>query len=225
MNSKNENATDFEFRKSLKEESWYPYLKYFRVERYFTRPLASLVVRAVYNTKITPNHITYVSFYLGVLSGIFYCFGEPRYFIVAGILLQLSSVFDCADGMLARSKDICTRFGAYLDLFLDRIVDFFFIGGIVIGYFVYSGNLKFFIAGVFTLTLALLEMSLHYIIREFKKREKPGEAAAARGLIIFLIFVFSLLNRLDIIIWCLMAGAAITIFYKILHFPGLNRGE
>lgn len=225
MNNKNEHVTDFEFRKSLKEESWYPYLKYFRVERYFTRPLASLVVRAVYNTKITPNHLTYISFYLGVLSGIFYCFGEPLYFIIAGILLQLSSVFDCADGMLARAKDICTRFGAYLDLFLDRLVDFFAFGGMVTGYFVYSGNIKFFIAGIFALSLAFLEMSLHYIIREFKKREKPGEAAAARGLNIFLIFLASLINRLDMYIFGLLVGAAAVIFYKILHFPGLNREE
>lgn len=223
MKYKKKNSAKFHFRKSLKEESWYPYLRYFRVERYFTRPLASLIVRAVYNTTITPNHLTYVSFYLGVLSGFFYCFGEPLYFIIAGILLQLSSIFDCADGMLARSKDICTDYGAYLDLFLDLITNFFFLSGIVIGYYVYSGNLKFFITGVFTIALISLEWALHYLIRNFKKREKPGEASAARGLIIFIIFVFSLLNRLDIIIWALLIGVIINILYKVIHFPGLNR--
>lgn len=223
MNVKKKNVMMFDFRKSLKEESWYPYLQYFRVERYFTRPLASLIVRAVFHTSITPNHLTYISFYLGVLSGVFYCFGEPLYFIIAGILIQLSSVFDCADGMLARSKDMCTHYGAYLDLFLDRITDLFFFGGIVIGYYVYSGNITFFIAGIFAVALAFLEMTLHYVIRNYKKREKPGEAAAARGLIIFVIFILSLLNRLDIIIWALLVGVIIDISYKVLQFPGSNR--
>jgi phosphatidylglycerophosphate synthase len=223
MCKKKENTTNFKFQKSLKDDTWYPYLKYFRVERFFTRPLASLVVRAVYNSKITPNQLTYISFYLGILSGIFFCLGEPRYFIIAGILLQLSSIFDCADGMLARSKDMCTHFGAYLDLFLDRIVDFFSIGGIVIGYFLYSGNLQFFIAGIFTLGLFFLEMTLHYILQGFKKSKKTGECAAARGLINFLMFIFSLINRVDIIIWFFMIGIPINIFYKILHFTAADR--
>jgi len=223
MNRKKTQAAKFNFYKSLKEESWYPYLKYFRIERYFTRPAASLIVRAVYHTKITPNHLTYIAFYLGILSGVFFCFGEPLYFIIAGMLIQLSSVFDCADGMLARSKDMCTRFGAYLDLFLDRITDFFLLSGIVIGHFIYSGNLKFFMAGVFAVALAFLEMSLHYIIREYKKSEKPGEAVAARGLIIFLILVLSLLNRLDIIILAFLIGTIITISYKMIVFTGLKR--
>lgn len=218
MKPKKNNSHNFDFQKSLKEESWYPYLKHFRVERFFTRPLASLIVRAVYNTPITPNHLTYISFFFGVTGGILYCFGEPFYFIIAGIFIQFSSIFDCVDGMLARSKDMCTRFGTYLDLFLDRITDLFFLSGIVIGYYNYSGNLKFFITGAFMVNLAFLEMALHYIIRDFKKREKPAEAAAARGLIIFMIFILSLLNRLDIIILALLIGTVITIFYKVLHF-------
>jgi phosphatidylglycerophosphate synthase len=223
MKPKQKNSNNFNFRKSLKEEPWYPYLKYFRVERYFTRPLASLIVRVVFYTAITPNQLTYISFYLGVVGGIFYCFGEPFYFIIAGIFIQCSSIFDCADGMLARSKDMCTHFGTYLDLFLDRITDLFFLSGIVIGYYVYSGNLNFFIAGAFMVNLAFLEMALHYIIRDYQKREKPAEAAAARGLIIFLIFILSLVNRLDIIIITMLAGTVITIFYKVLNFRELKR--
>jgi archaetidylinositol phosphate synthase len=215
------NSRKFDFNKSLKTESWYPYLKYLRVERFFTRPIASLIVRLVYRTAITPNHLTYISFYLGILGGIFFCFGEPLYFIIGGILVQLHSVFDCADGMLARTKDMCTRFGAFLDLFLDRIADFVFWSGIVIGYYIYSGNLNFFIAGIFAVALAFLQMSLHYVIHIYKHCEKPGEAAAARGLIVFNIFVFSLLNRLDILILGFMIGALITTVYKIITFPRL----
>ena len=137
-------------------------------------------------------------------------------------MVQFSTVFDCADGMLARSKDMCTHFGAYLDLVLDRIVDFFIFGGIVIGHFVFSGNLKFLITGIFTTALVFLEMSLYYIIKNYKKREKTGETGGVKILIIFIIFIFSLLNRLDIFILLLLIGVSINIGYKVLTFLAAN---
>ena len=209
----------------MKNDTLFPYLKYLPIDRYIVRPVASLFAKVLYHTPFTPNQVTYFSFYLGVLSGVLYCFGEPRYFIIAGIILQFSLIFDCVDGMLARSKDMCTRFGAYLDIFLDRIVDFFFVGGIVIGYYVYSGNLKLLIAGIFTIALLFLEISLDYITREYNRREKSGEGAAVKSLFFVIAFLFTLLNRLDIFIIALLIAMIIIISLRVLTFPGLERKE
>ncbi|MFO7979651.1 MAG: CDP-alcohol phosphatidyltransferase family protein, partial [Candidatus Aminicenantes bacterium] len=153
-----ESATSkFDFQKSLKEISDYPFLKYLRVERYFTRPLASLITRAVYRTSITPNQLTYFSFFLGICSGISFYMGSYVFFVLGGILAQLSSIFDCADGMLARSKNLCSEYGAILDIFLDRIADFFVLGGVVIGYYRYSQNLTVLHIGLIALALYFLQ--------------------------------------------------------------------
>ena len=225
MNKNNSPSNQYSFKKSLKDESKYPYLKYLRVERYFTRPLASLIVRMVFKTSIIPNHLTYVSFFIGVTAGIIYCFGEPTYFLIAGILTQLTSVFDCADGQLARSKNMCTHYGTYLDLFLDRIAELFIFGGIVIGYYNYSHDFIYFMIGSFLVALYFLQVSLYYIMNNFKKTSKAGEAAAPRGLAVFVVFVFSVLNRLDILIWIFAVELVINISYKIMIMTGVKNRE
>ena len=223
MNTNKKESKGFEFRKAMKKDALFPFLKYVPVANYIYRPIASLVVRALFNTAITPTQVTYISFFLGILSGIFFCFGEPLYFIIAAILLQVSLVFDCADGMLARSKDMCTRFGGYLDLFLDRIVDFFVFTGIAIGHFVYSGNLKLFIAGVFATALAFLEISLDYITRNYDQRKKTGEGGAVKHIIVFFTSILSFVNRLDIFIFTLLITTIIIISVRVLTFPLLGR--
>ncbi|MHA1839340.1 MAG: CDP-alcohol phosphatidyltransferase family protein, partial [Candidatus Ranarchaeia archaeon] len=49
---------------------------------------------------VTANQITIFCFVLGLLGAIFYPFGYP---IVAGLLLQVSSILDGCDGEIARS--------------------------------------------------------------------------------------------------------------------------
>ncbi|MFC2155108.1 CDP-alcohol phosphatidyltransferase family protein [Acidobacteriota bacterium] len=222
MSKKKKNSNNFEFNKALKNDTLFPFVKYLPVDRYIVRPAASLFAKILFKTPITPNQVTIFSFYLGILSGVLYCFGEPRYFIIAGIILQFSLIFDCVDGMLARSKDMCTRFGAYLDIFLDRIVDFFFVSGIVIGHYVYSGNMKLLITGIFATALLFLEISLDYITRDYKQREKSGEGAAVKSLFFVIAFVFTLLNRLDIFIIALLIAMIIIISLRVLTFPGLE---
>jgi phosphatidylglycerophosphate synthase len=218
MNKEKKKKGMFSFKKSLKSDSKYPILNYFRVERYFTRPLASLIVRAVFNTRITPNQITWVSFFIAILSSAAFCMGQPTYFLVAGILVQLSSIVDCADGMLARSKEMCTPYGAYLDLFLDRITDFLIFSSINIGYFLYARDIKIFVIGAFSIALYFLQVSLYYLMKNYRKNDKLGEAAEERGLIIFVILVFSVLNRLDILIYALLLETALNVIIKFVMF-------
>ena len=218
MSEKEKKSNNFEFNKSKKKHNFYRYIKYLPVDEYIIRPIASLIVRAVYKTSITPNQLTFINFFFGILSGIAYCFGKPIYFIIGAILIQISLVFDCADGMLARAKDMCSHYGAYLDLLLDRIVDFFLFGGIVIGQYVYSGNLKLFIAGIFTVALLFLEISIFYVIQNYKKRETTGETGPAKSMVIFIIFIFSLINRLDIFMVALMIGICFNIIFKVIVF-------
>jgi CDP-L-myo-inositol myo-inositolphosphotransferase len=217
MLKKDDTSSKFDFQKSLKEVTPYPILDYFRVERYFTRPLASLIARAVYNTSITPNQLTYFSFFLGICSGISFFMGDYVFFVLGGILAQLSSIFDCSDGMLARSKKLCTEYGTYLDIFLDRIADFFIFGGGIIGYYRYSENWTVFLIGLIGLTLYFLQTTLYYLMIMYQSK-KTGLAAEARGLVIFALFVFSILNRLDLFITILAFLTVCNVVFKLINF-------
>ncbi len=219
---KKKKSDNFSFQNSLKEGPRYPIIHYLRIERYFTRPLASLIVRLIFKTKITPNHITVLAFILGIISAILFSLGEYKFFIAAGIFIQFSSVFDCADGMLARSKNMCTRYGAFLDLFLDRIADIIILSGISAGYFIYSGNSFFLLLSLLATVLYALQIILFYMIKMFRNKLTMGDSAEARGLLIFAILVFSVLNKLDILILIVLVQAVFSISVRTIIFYRLR---
>lgn len=214
----------FDFHRSLKEVTPYPILNYLRVERYFTRPVASLIVRAVYKTNITPNQLTYFAFFLGVCSGISFFMGHYAYFILGGILAQLSSVFDCADGMLARSKDLCSEYGGMLDIFLDRIADFFVLCGVVIGWFKFTANITLLHIGLITIALYFLQTTLYYLMIMYQSK-KTGLAAEARGFTVFVLLIFSVVKRLDLFVLILGIQTVFNVAFKLITYIRWGREQ
>ena len=201
----------YEFQKSMKSVSSYPFIhKYLPIDRYIIRPPASLLVRAVFNTSVTPNQLTVCSFLFGLAAGIAYLRGTPLSFVLGGFLVMISTVFDCSDGMLARGKNMTSRYGAYLDLFLDRIVDFAVLMGASFGFYKYTGNFRFLVFGLVTIGFYFLQVSLYYINNLYARSEKSGEGAEAKSLAVFCLFVFSLLRRPD--------GFLLGVF--LMAFPG-----
>jgi len=96
---------------------------------YLQRPVAGIVVRALYGTPITPNQLTIVSTFFGIAGGIFLAAAETH-FVAAALCFYLKDIFDSADGQLARAKKIYSRRGRFLDSIGDYIVDLFLFGGI-----------------------------------------------------------------------------------------------
>jgi phosphatidylglycerophosphate synthase len=186
-------AERFDYRKSLKNVRSYPFLhKYLPVDRFIVRPCASLLVRAVYRTRVKPNDLTLTSFFLALVAGLVYLGGKPIYYAVGGVLAMLSTIFDNADGMLARAKDMKSRYGAYLDLFLDRIADFAVLAGIAFGIYRASLDPRVLMLGLMTLGLYFLQVSLYYLANVYAGNSTNGEGAEAKNLAVFLILVFSL---------------------------------
>ena len=94
------------------------------VDEYIHRPLASLLIRLLVRTPITPNQVTLISALLGAASGFAMVRGveSPRWMVGSAVLLLLSVVLDCADGQLARAKGISSTYGTVLDGIADYVV-------------------------------------------------------------------------------------------------------
>ena len=107
---------------------------------YFYRPLAFLLVKAIYNTSITPNQLTVISMMFGVIGGFFYSYGNYSAFITGAILVLLYNVVDCSDGQLARLKKNGTAVGRILDGIADYVVSVAAYVGIAFGYANSSSN-------------------------------------------------------------------------------------
>jgi hypothetical protein len=100
----------------------------------FYRPLAFLLVKLVYNTRITPNHLTLTAILLGVTGGYFYSRGTAASCIIGAIFYLVFNIFDCSDGQLARLKRNGTPGGRLIDGIADYIAAVAIYTGIAIGY-------------------------------------------------------------------------------------------
>jgi len=205
----------FEYNRSMKKPSTdFVNGKIEFVNKYLNRPIAGIIVKMVYNTRISPDHITYFSFFVGLLGAFFYSLGEYRYFIIGGILFQSSSIIDGADGMLARSRGEISRFGSYLDLMFDRILDFFNLAALSIGSASYFNSSILLFLGLLGSGFYLLQVNIFYLIKSYLRSEEKGDTGESRAVMIFLIFLFSVFNRLDI---CIYIGLAVTLTVNILR--------
>ncbi len=223
METTKNNSTDFDYQKALKKRRAHSIDKFIRIERYINRPLAFLIVRAVFHTRVTPNGLTFFSFFLGLLAAFFFSRGEYFYFVLGGILIQLSSIVDSADGMLARAKNMSSEYGAYLDLLLDRITDFCLIVAIAVGIYSDSSKVNLFIIGLLTAGLYMLQVNLFYLLKSFTQKKETGETGEARALMLFGILVFSIAHRLDIFIYILLVETSINILFRLIHFIYLGK--
>jgi len=197
-----------------------------KLDRTINRPIAALIVRAALRLKLRPNQITVAAFVLGAAGALFFLSGNRQGFIVAGLLIYAGTLLDAADGMLARSTKHCTRFGAYLDLYLDRLTDFAVFGSMAVGYYLQSGRRGFFIVSLFGLAAYMLQVLLYYLEREYRGiHSSSGASGDYRGLVYMGILVFSVINRLDIVISILIGIPVLNMIYRFVRFWMIERPE
>jgi archaetidylinositol phosphate synthase len=84
------------------------------------RPLAHVVVLALAPLRVPPPAVVVLSAAFGVAGAVELARGH---LVVAALLVQAKTVFDNADGQLARLTGRVTAFGRYLDSECDLLVD------------------------------------------------------------------------------------------------------
>ena len=93
------------------------------ISQYLNRPFSRHLSVALSRTPLTPNHITLLSFFMGLLGAVGLATTDPWFWIAGGILIQIASIVDGCDGEIARIKLLQSPQGAWLDTVLDRYAD------------------------------------------------------------------------------------------------------
>jgi choline kinase/phosphatidylglycerophosphate synthase len=78
---------------------------------------------------ITPDQVSLAHLVLAIVAGLGFVAGLP---LIAGALVQLSSILDGSDGEIARLKLSASRFGGFFDSVLDRYADGFIVSGMAV---------------------------------------------------------------------------------------------
>ncbi len=93
------------------------------ISQYVNRLLSRRLSVALSRTPLTPNHITLLSFFMGLVGAIGLATTDAWFWIAGGILIQIASIIDGCDGEIARIKLLQSPQGAWLDTVLDRYSD------------------------------------------------------------------------------------------------------
>jgi len=89
------------------------------------------IARFLVFCRVSPNMISWASLVLGGVAGVCLAYGRFGY---AAVFATQSAFLDALDGMVARMTGRASDAGEVLDACIDRYVEFFFLGGLVIYY-------------------------------------------------------------------------------------------
>jgi len=211
----------FDFRASLKRRRSITFFGFF--DDYLNRPLAALLVKVVYRTRVTPNQLSLISALIGLIGAGLIVPASHLSLILAAVLCQIASVVDGADGMLARAKGLVSEYGAMLDLFLDRLVDFSVFVGIALGHYHRFHASLFLIIGLIGAGLYQVQIIFFYLLNDFRKVKDSGVNGEIRAFMFWLILVYAVFNRLDFMILTLIGETAINTSIRIVQCLRLGR--
>lgn len=117
---------------------------------YVCRPIAAALVAGISGTRITPNQLTLTALVLAMISAIL-LMGLPGYAGLVGaiVVFEGSYVLDCADGMLARLRNVQSVQGHLLDFLMDEIKAFALLAAATVRVYVDRGHdERFLLAGL-----------------------------------------------------------------------------
>jgi phosphatidylglycerophosphate synthase len=157
------------------------------------RPLAAVFVAAVAPTRVTPNQVTLASLGTFVAGAAMLPLLPSHEGAIASVaVLELSYLFDCADGMLARYRKSASKEGHLFDFFTDEAKALLLVVGLSLrlhrtgGYAPSSRGIElvapmhttFLVGGLLALLAVASSLSLTNFVRrpELSGRETPVEA-------------------------------------------------
>ncbi len=157
---------------------------------YVARPIASVIVWVVAPTRATPNQLTLASLAIFLVgTALLAELGTPLGGLVAVGVIEISYLFDCADGMLARHKKLASREGHLFDFFTDESKALALTAGLAVRLYRTgglapdltpwpAGSPAFLLAGVGAVLVVASGLSLTNFVR---RPELTGKAGAVEA--------------------------------------------
>ncbi|WP_437514212.1 CDP-alcohol phosphatidyltransferase family protein [Sorangium sp. So ce1099] len=207
---------------------------------YVMRPLAGGVVALLARTAITPNQVTLLNLAVFVVAAaLLVALPTAAGGLAAIAVLELSYLLDCADGMLARHKQLASKEGHLFDFFTDELkavllsgalsVRFFRGGGLGLdGALWPAGDARFLLAGVVGVAVIASAISLTNFVRrpeisgketsvsayyETVAEQRPLSPAARAAALVTTFLRF--LNHYPSHIWAFALAGRLDVFFWI----------
>lgn len=161
--------------------------------------------------RLTPNVLTVTGVFLN--AGVAYVLMEGRFFL-GGWLYLAVSMTDLLDGILARQKNLSTRFGGFLDSVMDRFGDTVIFIGILLHYAI-TQNIPCLLLAAAALSLALITSYSRARAECIIPKCKVGFMERPERVILLAIGL--LFNRIPICLLLMSLSSLITIIDRIVY--------
>jgi phosphatidylglycerophosphate synthase len=204
-----------------------------RIIRY-VRKISAFIAKPLAYTPVRPNHVTVLAFFLGLVAALSMFQATYGWVVLGALIFVVSWIVDCADGMLARLKLQETRFGAWLDLVLDNVVNVAVFGALTKAVYTQTSNKGVVLYGggllVFGAVLSFAMVSYHLTHKQDqpKERTKAGEIIEKllenlihRDFCLWLL-LFAVIDKLEIFFWTAVVGT--NLFAGLFVYVNLKKG-
>lgn len=165
----------------------------------------------LFRRRMNPNVLTVVG--AGISLGAAACF-PPGWFVAGGLLMLAGGAFDLIDGVVARHHGISTRFGAFLDSTLDRLVDMALLLGIAMHYALRAEPAHVLLAG-YTLVASVLvsyaQARAELVIPSFRV------GLLERGERIGILAAGAFFGLMIPALWVIAIGSTVTVVQRFAH--------
>lgn len=135
------------------------------------RPPAAFFVYLLQGTRVTPNQVTIISVLICAAAGaMFITLPGHLWVVMAALVFELSFIFDCVDGQLARVRKVASPLGHLFDFLMDEIKAMLLFGCITIRLWQTSGDERFLVVGLG----ALFALASGISMTSFMRRPEYG---------------------------------------------------
>jgi len=178
------------------------------IASYITNPIVAVLGKS----RLKPNTLTFIE--LAISIGVAYAI-VIGYFLLGGVLVLVSGLFDLLDGALARFTKQSTKFGAILDSAVDRISEAAIFCGLLIWYLPKEGA---------TLEIVAIFAALigSFLVSYIRARAEGLGLECRVGLFtraerVIVLAVGLLVNQVFIALWVLVVFVYITVAQRLLY--------
>jgi len=173
--------------------------------------ITNRIVGILSKSRLKPNTLTFIELAISIGAAYAIAIG---YFLLGGVLVLVSGLFDLLDGALARFTKQSTKFGAILDSTIDRLSEAA----------IFCGLLVWYMPKVATLEIVLIFAALigSFLVSYIRARAEGLGLECRVGLFtraerVIVLAVGLLVNQVFIALWVLVVFVYITVAQRLLY--------
>lgn len=147
---------EYSYRTSLKSD-----LSDEPLNTYLVRPLAGVIVRLLYRSPVSADHLTLLSTGAGLLAAAAFLCQGFLWAVLGGVFVELKDVLDSADGQLARARGTESRAGRFLDSIGDFVANILLVAAVSVRLYEEGASTSVFAIGAASFLCMTLRVSFH----------------------------------------------------------------